>query len=81
MLVQICDRFFLIHHGVKLLAASLEELRRDFDPRTILVEPLGEGSELSKVPGVVAPPPTFNSLLHNELQRKILGFSAFFMSI
>ncbi|MCH7799200.1 MAG: ATP-binding cassette domain-containing protein [Planctomycetes bacterium] len=37
---QICDRIFLINHGVKLLDASFDEIRDRFDPRTIVVEPL-----------------------------------------
>lgn len=37
---QMCDRIFLINHGVKLLDATLEEIRTQFDPRTILVRPL-----------------------------------------
>ena len=49
---QICDRFFLIHRGVKLLDATLPEIRARFDPRTILVEPLN-GLSLERIPGVV----------------------------
>jgi ABC-2 type transport system ATP-binding protein len=33
---QLCDRIFLINHGVKLLDATLDEVRAEFDPRTIL---------------------------------------------
>jgi len=39
----ICDRIFLIHKGVKLLDATLDEIRARFDPRTIVVEPLTNG--------------------------------------
>ena len=35
---EICDRIFLINHGVKLLDASLDDIRQQFDPRTVEVE-------------------------------------------
>ena len=50
---QICDRFFLINRGVKLLDASLSEIRSRFDPRTILVEPLNGAIDFSSVRGVL----------------------------
>ena len=47
---QICDRIFLINHGVKLLDATLEEIRIRFNPRTILAEPLrGDGAALGEL--------------------------------
>ena len=49
---QICDRIFLINHGVKLLDATLEEIRERFDPRTILAEPLEGRPDLNHVEGV-----------------------------
>ena len=49
---QICDRIFLINHGVKLLDATLEEIRERFDPRTILAEPLDGRPDLRHVEGV-----------------------------
>ncbi len=50
---QICERIFLINHGVKLLDATLEEIRARFDPRTIVAEPLnGRPMEFADVPGV-----------------------------
>ncbi len=48
---QICDRFFLIDHGRKLLDATLDEIHERFDPRTILVEPL-EGADLAAIEGI-----------------------------
>ena len=33
---RICDRIFLINHGVKLLDATLEEIRQRYDPRTVI---------------------------------------------
>jgi ABC-2 type transport system ATP-binding protein len=35
---RICDRFVMVHHGRKLLDASIEEIRERFDPRTLEVE-------------------------------------------
>jgi ABC-2 type transport system ATP-binding protein len=37
---KICERIFLINHGVKLLDATFEEIRQRYDPRTIVAEPL-----------------------------------------
>lgn len=50
---QICDRFFLINRGVKLLDATLPEIRARFDPRTVVVEPLNGAMDWSRIPGVV----------------------------
>jgi ABC-2 type transport system ATP-binding protein len=50
---QICDRIFLINHGVKLLDASLEEIRRAFDPRTIVAEPANGALQVAGIDGVV----------------------------
>ncbi len=36
----ICDRIFLINHGVKLLDATFQEIRERYDPRTIVAEPI-----------------------------------------
>ena len=35
---EICDRFFMIHQGVKLLDATLPEINQCFDPKTIIAE-------------------------------------------
>jgi ABC-2 type transport system ATP-binding protein len=49
---QICDRIFLINKGVKLLDATLDEIRRQFDPRTIVAEPLDGQADLNGIRGV-----------------------------
>jgi ABC-2 type transport system ATP-binding protein len=49
---QICDRIFLINKGVKLLDATLDEIRRRFDPRTIVAEPLDGDADLRRIRGV-----------------------------
>jgi ABC-2 type transport system ATP-binding protein len=49
---RICDRIFLINHGVKLLDATMEEIRDRFDPRTILVQPIDGATDLEVVAGV-----------------------------
>lgn len=41
---QLCDRVFMIHHGVKVLDATLGEIRDRFDPRTVIVEPMSRGN-------------------------------------
>lgn len=49
---QLCDRIFLINKGVKLLDATLAEIRQRFDPRTLLAEPLNGSADLSRIEGV-----------------------------
>ncbi|MCP3905949.1 MAG: ATP-binding cassette domain-containing protein [Planctomycetes bacterium] len=49
---QICDRIFLINHGVKLLDATIEEIRERFDPRTVEVEMLDGRRPPANVAGV-----------------------------
>lgn len=53
----ICDRFFLINKGVKLLDATLAEIRARFDPRTIVAEPLNGAADFASIPGVVRAEP------------------------
>ena len=49
---QICDRIFLINHGLKLLDATLREIRQRFDPRTIEVVPMDHSIDLPSIDGV-----------------------------
>ncbi|HWB19774.1 MAG TPA: ATP-binding cassette domain-containing protein [Phycisphaerales bacterium] len=49
---QICDRFVLINKGVKLLDSTLEEIRAQFDPRTIMVEPLNGRFDVDGIAGI-----------------------------
>jgi ABC-2 type transport system ATP-binding protein len=35
---RLCERVFMIHRGAKVLDATLEEVARSFDPRTLVVE-------------------------------------------
>jgi ABC-2 type transport system ATP-binding protein len=51
---QICDRIFLINHGVKLLDASLEEIHARFDPRTIVADPLDGTINADMVDGLLS---------------------------
>jgi ABC-2 type transport system ATP-binding protein len=61
---QLCDRVFMIHRGVKVLDATLGEIRDQFDPRTIIVEPAANGNgstaelRLEAVPGISRIQPT-----------------------
>jgi len=41
----LCDRVILMHHGTKRLDATLPEIRRRFNPRTLLLEPICPESE------------------------------------
>jgi ABC-2 type transport system ATP-binding protein len=53
---DLCDRVVLIHRGQKLLDETLEEIRRRFDPRTLLAEPMNDASAAERalrgLPGV-----------------------------
>ncbi len=52
---RLCDRVILVHHGEKLLDATLAEVRAQFDPRTLDVELLDEAASLPvDLPGVCA---------------------------
>jgi ABC-2 type transport system ATP-binding protein len=51
---QICDRIFLINHGIKLLDSTLAQIREQFDPRTVLVEPMNGSLHLDQIAGVSA---------------------------
>ncbi len=50
----ICDRIFLINHGVKLLDATFEEIRERYDPRTIVAEPLDGNIDPHGIEGLEA---------------------------
>ncbi|MFG0315142.1 MAG: ABC transporter ATP-binding protein [Phycisphaerales bacterium] len=52
---QNCDHIVMIHHGRKVLDDSLDVIRKRFDPRALLVEPIDGTSrshDVSLVPGV-----------------------------
>lgn len=51
---ELCDRIFLINHGVKLLDATLSDIHERFDPRTIVVEPMEHGQDWTHIGGVVS---------------------------
>ncbi len=57
----LCDRIFLINKGIKLLDASMEEIRTRFDPRTIVAEPLNGVMRFDEVPGVARVSPLQHS--------------------
>ena len=52
---QLCDRVFMINNGKKVLDGTMEDIRLQFDPRTIIFEPF-EGTvdmaAIEAVPGV-----------------------------
>jgi ABC-2 type transport system ATP-binding protein len=49
---QICERIFLINHGVKLLDAPMDEIHARFDPRSIEAEPLNGELNVTGIDGV-----------------------------
>ena len=50
---EMCDHVFMIHEGRKVLDQPMAGLRRQFDPRRILFEPLRDGADVS---GIAAMP-------------------------
>jgi ABC-2 type transport system ATP-binding protein len=50
----ICERIFLINHGVKLLDATFQEIRERYDPRTIVAEPINGEISPDGIDGLVA---------------------------
>ena len=52
---ELCQHVVMIHRGRKVLDEPMAGLRRQYDPRTIQVEPLDEGAPLQvlrQIPGV-----------------------------
>ncbi len=58
---QLCDRIFLINKGVKLLDATLAEINEQFDPRTLLAEPVDGEVDLCGIEGVAEVRPLHDS--------------------
>ena len=55
---QLCTRIFMINKGRKILDGSIDEIRGQFDPKTIVVEPsegtVADEDSLRQIPGVLA---------------------------
>jgi len=54
---QLCDRILMIHRGRKALDMTLQEVWRQYDPRSIVAEPVGEpavAAEFLGIPGVLS---------------------------
>jgi len=56
---QLCTRIFMINRGKKILDGSIDEIRGQFDPKTMVIEPLAAPSDeiataLRAIPGVLA---------------------------
>ena len=50
----LCERIFLINHGVKLLDATFQEIRERYDPRTIVAEPIDGEISSDGIEGLAA---------------------------
>jgi ABC-2 type transport system ATP-binding protein len=46
---EMCDHVFMIHEGRKVLDQPMEGLRRQFDPRTLVIEPLDPQADLAPI--------------------------------
>ncbi|GAB4516090.1 MAG: ATP-binding cassette domain-containing protein [Phycisphaerales bacterium] len=49
---QLCDRVFMINKGRKVLDGSVDEIRAEFDPRTIVVEPMTGTADTEALAGM-----------------------------
>ena len=49
---QLCDRIFLINKGVKLLDATMDEIHEQFNPKTLVVEPMNGQGDFESIQGV-----------------------------
>jgi ABC-2 type transport system ATP-binding protein len=48
----ICDRIVMVHQGVKRLDMTPQQIASQFDPRTLIVEPLDEGADAGLIEGL-----------------------------
>jgi ABC-2 type transport system ATP-binding protein len=46
---QLCDHIVMIDRGKKVLDDSLEAIKRQFDPRTLVCEPLDSAADMASV--------------------------------
>ena len=46
---EICDHVIMIHHGKKVLDDPVSAIRRRYDPRAIVVEPLNAGADIAAI--------------------------------
>jgi ABC-2 type transport system ATP-binding protein len=44
-----CDRVVLINHGIKLLDANLADVRAQFDPHSLILEPVDESFDIREI--------------------------------
>lgn len=56
---QICNRIFLINNGKKLLDGTMDEIREQHNPRTLVIEPSGyqhgdDTSDVENIEGIAA---------------------------
>jgi len=49
---EICDHVVMIHKGRKVLDDDVREIRRQYDPRVVQLEPLDAGMDPSKLPAL-----------------------------
>lgn len=69
---QLCDHIVMIDNGIKVLDASMADIRKQFDPRTILFEPIeGEADtrtieRLDHIESVTGQGGVFEAHLRNE---------------
>jgi ABC-2 type transport system ATP-binding protein len=51
---QICDRIVMIDRGLKVLDGSISDIKRQFDPRVIQVEPVDPTNDFSNLDGITS---------------------------
>jgi ABC-2 type transport system ATP-binding protein len=67
---QICDHVVMINDGDKVLDDSLAEIRRRFDPRTILFESLEIGADIGPLHSLPSVESITQTAAHHEISLK-----------
>ncbi len=63
---QLCDRVFMINKGKKVLDGTIDQIRAEFDPKTVVVEPMGDGSSNGQLFGRVEGVPGVRSVITTD---------------
>ena len=80
---QICDRIFLINNGRKILDGTMDEIREQHNPRTIVIEPIGyqygdDATAVQRIEGIASvrgvpvsgsTPPHMEATLHDGVDH------------
>jgi len=62
---QLCSRIFMINNGKKILDGSIDEIRAQYDPRTIVVEPADPATANGTLASLLQSIPGVEGVLHS----------------